>query len=217
MRHAAARTQLALHMTKVSTGGGNRAVLTRLACSTAGEAAPPAVAAGEVTELSRLEIRVGKIVEVGRHPDAEATSLFVEKVDVGEAEGPRTIVSGLVAYCTEEQLLNRNVVVLCNLKPRALKGITSFGMLLCASTKDGDSKSAVEPLLVPEGAKIGELVTFAGHKVELEPPGNRATKAFTKVADDLYVDDNGQATYKGTPFMTSVGAITSSMKKGSIS
>lgn len=54
----------------------------------------------------------------------------------GETEGPRTIVSGLVQFCTLEQLLNRNVVVLCNLKPRALKGVLSAGMLLCASSAD---------------------------------------------------------------------------------
>jgi len=193
-------------------GGLVRRGFAPLGCAAA-PAAPEA--AGEVTELSRLEIRVGKIVEVSKHPEAD--SLYVEKVDVGEPEGPRTIVSGLVAYCTVEQLLNRNVVVLCNLKPRPLKGITSFGMLLCASTKEGEEKSAVEPLLVPEGAKVGELITFAGHKPEPEPAGNRASKAFTKVADDLFVDDGGLATFKGTPFMTSSGAITSSMKKGSIS
>ena len=183
---------------------------SRLSCTSAEPAA-----AGEVTELSRLEIRVGKIVEVSKHPEAD--SLYVEKVDVGEPEGPRTIVSGLVAYCTPEQLLNRNVVVLCNLKPRPLKGITSFGMLLCASTKTGDEKSAVEPLLVPAAAKVGELITFAGHKPEPEPAGNRASKAFTKVAEDLFVDDSGVATFKGTAFTTSAGPITSSMKKGSIS
>jgi len=97
--------------------------------------APPAAAEGELTELSRLEIRVGKIVEIAKHPEAD--SLFVEKVDCGEPTGPRTIVSGLVKYCTAEQLLNRKVTVLCNLKPRALVGITSAGMLLCASSADG--------------------------------------------------------------------------------
>lgn len=187
-----------------------------LSCAAAPSAPASPAAAGEISELSRLEIRVGKIVEVSKHPEAD--SLYVEKVDVGESEGPRTIVSGLVAYCTTEQLLNRNVVVLCNLKPRPLKGITSFGMLLCASTKSGEDKSAVEPLLVPEGAKVGELITFAGHKPEPEPAGNRASKAFTKVADELVTDDNGLATFKGTtPFMTGAGPITSSMKRASIS
>lgn len=140
--------------------------------STSPAPAPPA----EVSELGRLEIRIGKIVEIAKHPEAD--NLFVEKVDVGEPEGPRTIVSGLVAFCSAEQLLNSKVVVLCNLKPRALKGVTSCGMLLCASNAD---HTAVEPLVVPEGAAIGELVTFAGHKAEPEPPGNRASKAFTKV------------------------------------
>ena len=59
----------------------------------------------------------------------------MEKVDVGEAE-PRTIVSGLVEYCPMDTLLETQVIVLCNLKPRALKGITSFGMLLCSSNSE---------------------------------------------------------------------------------
>lgn len=88
----------------------------------------------KVSDISVLEMRVGKIVEVMKHPEAE--SLYVEKVDVGEASGPRTIVSGLVAFCSEQELLHRKVVVLCNLKPRPLKGITSFGMLLCSSNAD---------------------------------------------------------------------------------
>lgn len=48
----------------------------------------------------------------------------------------RTIVSGLVKYQTEEDLLNRDVIVLANLKPRAMRGVTSHGMLLCASNED---------------------------------------------------------------------------------
>ena len=63
-------------------------------------------------------------------------SYEVVRFNVGEAEGPRTIVSGLVEFCTVEQLLNRNVVVLCNLKARPLKGILSAGMLLCATSVD---------------------------------------------------------------------------------
>jgi len=81
-----------------------------------------------------MEIRVGKIVEVSNHPDAE--SLFVEKIDLGESTGPRTIVSGLVQFCSAEKLLHLSVVVLCNLKPRAIKGITSYGMVLCASNAE---------------------------------------------------------------------------------
>ncbi|CAM9899854.1 unnamed protein product, partial [Phaeothamnion confervicola] len=113
--------------------------MSSVPAETGSDVAAPAPA-GEVTELSRLEIRIGKIVEIGRHPDAEA--LYVEKVNVGEPE-PRTIVSGLVNFCSEEQLLNRDVVVLCNLKPATMRGITSAGMLLCLSN---DDHTKVDPL-----------------------------------------------------------------------
>ena len=87
----------------------------------------------EIQELAVLDIRVGVIVDVVPHPDAN--QLYVERVNVGEGE-PRTIVSGLVKYCSAEMLLHRKVVVLCNLKPKALRGIKSHGMLLCASNQD---------------------------------------------------------------------------------
>lgn len=65
--------------------------------------------------------------QIARHPDAD--SLYVEKVDLGqgEEEGPRTIVSGLVSFCEESDLLGREVVVLCNLKPVNMKvGVVFF-------------------------------------------------------------------------------------------
>lgn len=82
-------------------------------------------------EPSRLDIRVGKIVEVSKHPDAD--SLYVEKIDLGEPAGPRTIVSGLVNFVPIEEMQDRLVVVLANLKPANLRGVASHGMVLCAS------------------------------------------------------------------------------------
>lgn len=78
-----------------------------------------------------MDIRVGKIVDVQRHPDAD--SLYVEKIDLGEETGPRTIVSGLVNFVPIEQMQDRMVVILANLKPANLRGIASHGMVLCAS------------------------------------------------------------------------------------
>lgn len=65
-----------------------------------------------------------------QHPDAD--SLYVERIDVGEPE-PRTVVSGLVQFVPKEELQDRLVVVLCNLKPQKMRGVDSQGMLLCAS------------------------------------------------------------------------------------
>lgn len=80
---------------------------------------------------ARLDIRVGKIVEVKKHPDAD--SLYIEKIDLGEPNGPRTIVSGLVNFVPLNEMENRMVVILANLKPATLRGVSSHGMVLCAS------------------------------------------------------------------------------------
>ncbi|PSN36530.1 Tyrosine--tRNA ligase [Blattella germanica] len=106
----------------------------------------------------RLDIRVGKIVEVSKHPDADA--LYVEKIDVGDS-APRTIVSGLVNYVPIEEMENRMVVVLCNLKPAKMRGIESNGMVLCASV---DEPKTIEPLLPPEGSSAGERVLIEGYE-----------------------------------------------------
>lgn len=51
-------------------------------------------------------------------------------------EQPRTIVSGLVNYVPINEMQDRLVVVLCNLKPAKMRGIESSGMVLCASMYD---------------------------------------------------------------------------------
>ena len=167
---------------------------------------PPSVQPAKVTDLELLEIRVGKITEISKHPEAD--SLYIETVDVGEAS-PRTIVSGLVKYCSLESLLNRKVVVLCNLKPRPFKGIMSHGMLLCVSNED---HTKVDPLCPPENCPVGELITFDGYKINPAEPGNKATKAYTKIAEEFFVNENSLASYKNIPFMTSAGPIIASMK-----
>ena len=67
------------------------------------------------TELSRVEIRVGRIVDVSTHPTLD--KIFVEQIELGEEE-PRTICSGLQGFLTQEDLLGKDCVVVCNLKPR---------------------------------------------------------------------------------------------------
>eukprot|EP00461_Guttulinopsis_vulgaris_P007371 UN07419 len=45
-------------------------------------------------------------------------------------------LSGLVKYMTEEEMLNEKIIVVENLKPSALRGETSYGMVMCASAKN---------------------------------------------------------------------------------
>jgi methionine--tRNA ligase beta chain len=165
-----------------------------------------------LSEISHLDIKVGKILEIKVHPDAD--SLYIETVDVGEAQ-PRVIVSGLVKYCSQEELLNRSVIVLCNLKPRALKGVLSHGMLLCASDSD---HTQVDPLAPPPETKIGESVLFDGYLHQPGNPSNRVNKAFERVVGDLVTSSEGIATYQGKfSFMTPLGPCHSRITNGKIS
>ena len=63
-----------------------------------------------------------------------------------------------------EEMRNRLVVVLCNLKPAKLKGVESKGMVLCASIANEDGKKFVEPLITPEGAAPGDRVHVEGYE-----------------------------------------------------
>lgn len=65
----------------------------------AAEAKPKTIEA-EIS-VSRLDIRVGLIKKVQKHPDAD--SLYVEEIDVGE-ESARIVVSGLVKYIPLEEM-----------------------------------------------------------------------------------------------------------------
>ncbi|KFK35207.1 hypothetical protein AALP_AA5G254400 [Arabis alpina] len=108
-----------------------------------------------------LDIKVGRIVKAWQHEEAD--SLYVEEVDIGEAE-PRIICSGLVKYVPLDLLQGSPVVVLANLKPRNMRGVKSCGMLLCASDSAHEN---VELLVPPQGSVPGDRVWF-GNEDDLE-------------------------------------------------
>lgn len=56
------------------------------------------------------------------------------------------------------------MIVLCNLKPRNMRGIKSCGMLLAASN---EQHTEVEPLAPAEGAAPGSRVWFGEHKEQV--------------------------------------------------
>jgi methionyl-tRNA synthetase len=81
-------------------------------------------------DFARVELRVARILEAEAVPKAD--KLLKISVDVGEGS-PRTIVAGIAkAYPDPAALLGKHIVVVANLEPRPLRGITSQGMLLAA-------------------------------------------------------------------------------------
>ncbi|KAK7066398.1 hypothetical protein SK128_013825 [Halocaridina rubra] len=172
--------------------------------------APPKAAGGEEFVSSKFDMRVGKIVEVSRHPDAE--SLYVEKIDIGENE-PRTIVSGLVKYVPIEEMQDRMVVVLANLKPATMRGVKSSGMVLCASVSE---PAAVEPLQPAAGSKPGDRVIAEGYKGEPDPVLNtKKSDALTKMLSGFKTNGSLTATWNGNVLGTSSGPVTVATLKDS--
>ncbi len=85
-----------------------------------------------IDDLSKVELKVGQVLEVSRVENSD--KLYKLIVDIGNEK--RTIVSGIVPYYKEEELLNKQIVVVTNLKPAKLRGIESQGMLLAAGDND---------------------------------------------------------------------------------
>ena len=126
-----------------------------------------------------IDLRVGFIQKAVEHPDAD--SLYVSTIDVGE-ESPRTICSGLRKFVPIEDMQQRNVVVVANLKPVKMRGIASNGMVLCASNKGkGAPDEVVEFVKTPEGSKPGDKLFFEGYDEEPEPQLNPKKKIFETI------------------------------------
>jgi methionyl-tRNA synthetase len=84
-------------------------------------------------DFSKIDIRVGTIIEAVKVPKAD--KLLKLKIDTGLDQ--RTIVSGIAQYFKPEEIIGKRACFLVNLAPRKLKGIESQGMILMAENPDG--------------------------------------------------------------------------------
>lgn len=167
--------------------------------------AQAADAPADAADVSKLDVRVGTILSAADHPEAD--TLYVEQIDLGEEEGPRTIVSGLKKYVSVDDLTGKKVLVLANLKARNMRGIKSHGMLLCASNAD---HTEVEPLAAPADAPNGERVYFGDDQEQGEPAnGNQLQKKkFWEACQPLLkTDAEGVANFDGATMNTSAGPV----------
>ncbi|KAL8172245.1 hypothetical protein V2J09_024049 [Rumex salicifolius] len=204
-RAEAEKTAELLKKTKIS-GGGQKKGKTKAKAEPKSKPAPEA----EIT-ISRLDIRVGIIKKVQKHPDAD--SLYVEEIDVGEAT-PRTVVSGLVKFIPLDQMQDRRVCVLCNLKPASMRGIKSHAMVLAANNSDHTKVELVEP---PMDASVGERIYFPGFEGEPDDVLNPKKKVWETLQPDLNTDAELIARFKDVPLTTSVGVCkVSSIANGTI-
>ncbi len=83
-------------------------------------------------DFAKLELRVAKVVEARPHPNAD--KLLLLQVDVGDQQ--KQIVAGIRHHYTPEQLVGKLIVIVNNLAPVMLRGETSNGMLLAATSEE---------------------------------------------------------------------------------
>ncbi|MDP1854312.1 MAG: hypothetical protein Q8L26_08970 [Candidatus Omnitrophota bacterium] len=100
-------------------------------------------------EFRKTELKVAVIKEVTVHPDAD--KLYVLKIDTGGAE--KQLVAGIRPYYLPEELIGRQVIIVDNLEPKAVRGVESQGMLLAASDDEG-----LSILIVDKPRKPGSIV-----------------------------------------------------------
>ena len=114
-------------------------------------APPPESPKITIDDFAKVDLRVGLVRSA--EPVKGADKLLHLKVDIGERE-PRTIVAGIAEAYKPDELLNRKVVIVANLQPRKLRGLTSNGMIVAASIEGGKPVLAAFLEDIPVGARL---------------------------------------------------------------
>ena len=102
-------------------------------------------------DFQKMDIRVSTILAAEKV--AKTRKLLKLTVDTGIDQ--RVIVSGIAEHFTPEELVGRQVLVLVNLAPRDLKGITSSGMILMAEDASGKLRLLQPSEATNNGAIVG--------------------------------------------------------------
>jgi len=99
--------------------------------------------------FDKVKIKVGEILASERIEKSD--KLLKNTVKIGDEV--RTIVSGIAKHYTPEQMVGKKVLVVVNLKPIKLRGVESFGMLLCSVNGEDLCLASIEKDM-PSGSEI---------------------------------------------------------------
>lgn len=152
---------------------------------------------------ANIDLRVGKIVSIEDHPEAE--KLYVETIQTGP-DHERVVVSGLKSYYTKDELLGKNIVLVYNLKPANLRGVKSSGMLLAA-----ENKEKVVEVLFLDNVEPGDRIVLEGEDFK-EYPYPKRIKIDEFFDIPLKVED-GIVKVGSTPLVCNGQKVTTSVVK----
>ena len=102
-------------------------------------------------DFAKLQLQVGQIISCEEVPKSK--KLLCSQVKIGSKT--RQILSGIKSGYSAEEMVGKKVVVLTNLAPRQIAGLTSEGMLLCAENAEGELSLLSIDKDMPAGAEIG--------------------------------------------------------------
>lgn len=108
--------------------------------------------------FAQADLRVGKVLEAVAHATSERH--YIEKVDIGKGEVLEMVMEHQ-PYFSEEEVIGKLVVVLCNLKPLKVAKAKSQGVILGVTNAKGQFE-LLEPS--PE-AEVGERVYASGEEL----------------------------------------------------
>jgi methionine--tRNA ligase beta chain len=102
-------------------------------------------------DFAKVQLRVGTVLEA--KPAPKGDRLLVLQVDLGDER--RQILAGIRQHVTPEQMVGRQIIVVANLAPRTMMGLTSQGMLLAATDPATNKVVVVAPSeAVAPGSKV---------------------------------------------------------------
>ena len=104
----------------------------------------------EFTHFTALDLRVCKVLKCS---DIRKSNNCL-KLTVFDGLNERTIVSGIKKYYAPEQLIGKKVIVVANIKPTRIAGVTSEGMILAASNNACGCKAVFVDDAIPEGTQV---------------------------------------------------------------
>ena len=106
-----------------------------------------------IEDFEKLDIRVGKIVEVQDFPEAKKPAYKLQ-IDFGEL-GIKSSSARIVDLYTKEELQGRLVVCVTNLPPRNIGPFVSEVLTCGFYREDGSVVLAVPDKDAPLGARLG--------------------------------------------------------------
>ena len=87
-------------------------------------------------DYSKVEIKVGTVLSVKKNEKARKPSLVLE-VDFGKEIGIRKSSAQITHYYNEQNLVNKQVIGVCNFPKKNIAGVVSEVLILGAIEKDG--------------------------------------------------------------------------------